>query len=185
MSFDAMNVLKAAGAAAGVGLVGFGAYKAVEHFKGQDNPEAEATTESTDSTDSSEAVESTSAVTSEFQELTAQKLESYPEFVTASFPNLDIREGCVFELNGEDYILIEGTDTKFSDNLRPQAILFQLIDSNYKMISSVTISKDKVSYNQSGSVSIGYLNNGAVQAFKGSGQNETINNFNNDFVIAQ
>jgi hypothetical protein len=184
MNDKVMNALKMAGAAAGVGIAGFGAYKAVEHFKGQPaqatpSPEIEA---------NAEVPADATPDTPDFQELNAAQLTEYPQFIAPTFPNLEIREGSVFELGGMDYMLIEGTDIKFESNPRPQAILFVLDGTDYRMISSVTINGDKVSYNHKGDtypVYIGYLNGGNVQSFKGSGSDEAIANFNDDFVIAQ
>jgi hypothetical protein len=185
MNPNVLNALKIAGAAAGVGIAGFGVHKAVEHFKG--NQEAQ-DTETPEAQAIAEVPSDSPTEAPSFQELSATQLTEYPQFVGSAFPNLEIREGSVFELDGKDYMLIEGTDTKFEDTPRPQAILFVLDDSNYRMISSVTVKGDKVSYghkDDSCPVYIGYLNGGNVQSFKGSSSDVTIENFSNDFVITQ
>jgi hypothetical protein len=189
MNPNLMNALKAAGAVAGAGALGFGAYKAVQSFtaKPQDSQQPQdAIAQSTPEAASQESV------TSAFEQIDATQLESYPEFLSSAFPNLQIREGTVFELQSINYMLIEGTDTKFDDNPRPQAILFHLNGDKFEMVSSVTISgNQEAGYTASygnptpSHVNIGYQNGGAVQAFKGSGKDEAISNFNNDFVIAQ
>jgi hypothetical protein len=169
-----INVLKGAGAALATGVVGVTAYKAVQHFTGNK-----------DSTDSGSVVTETVQSTPQETTLEVQKLTEYPSFVTSAFPNLEIREAEVFQNNGIDFLLVEGTDNKMSTP-RPQAILFKLDGNMYKMIQSVTVTEDKVSYStrEDLGVNIAYENNGNVQSFTGSGSDQPIPNFNNDFVLA-
>lgn len=189
MNPNLMNALKAAGAVAGAGALGFGAYKAVQSFKAK--PEDSQESQDTIAQSTQEAAPEAS-ITPVFEQVEAVQLESYPEFLSGAFPNLQIREGTAFEIESINYMLIEGTVTKFDDNPRPQAILFHLDGGQFKMVSSVTISGNQdagftASYGNPipSHVNIGYQNGGSVQAFKGSGKDEPITNFNNDFVIAK
>jgi hypothetical protein len=188
MNANIMTALKAAGAVTGVAVAGFGAYKAVEHFKAK--PSTDSQIDQADTIAPSIVENTNGSEASNYQKINATALSQYPGFLASTFPNLQIREGCVFELGNKDYLLIEGTDVKFDDNHRPQAILFILDEEvgNFKMISSVTVSGDTVSYNHNdpgSKVYIGYLNAGNVKSFSGSGKDEPIPNFKNDFVVAQ
>ncbi|MGL4758093.1 MAG: hypothetical protein ACRCXZ_02065 [Patescibacteria group bacterium] len=179
----AVNVLKGLGVAGATAAAGFGAYKAYEHFsgKGQEEPATDQATlpEGSPVTDES-------GPNPDFQELSAIQLDSYPDFIANSFPNLQIREGTAFDYQGSSYILIEGNDTKMETG-RPQAILFMLDGGAYRMVSSVTVLNDTVSYNHRDSnvkVYIGTKQQDTVKAFTGSGTNEPLSNFENDFVVA-
>lgn len=186
------NVLKALGATAGAGILGFGAYKAVEHFKGGQeagNSDQAVTSDNVtedNSETSSEQVTSSDQASASFTEINAVSLDEYPSYLTSAFPYLTIREGSVFDYESNNYMLIEGTDTKFDDNHRPQAILSILNEEgNYDMVSSVTVSGDKVNYNhKNGNVYIATKNGDSIKAFSGQGNNEQLDNFNDDFVIA-
>ncbi len=194
MNPNLMNALKAAGAVAGAGALGFGAYKAVQSFKTKPEDTTQDSSEGSQDAISQSTQEAApeASSTSTFEQFEAVQLESYPGFISGAFPNLQIREGTAFEIDNISFMLIEGTDTKFDDNPRPQAILFRLDGGQFKMVSSVTISGNQdagytASYGNPipSQVNIGYQNGGAVQAFKGSGKDEPITNFANDFVIAQ
>jgi hypothetical protein len=178
MNQTVLNLIKGTGAALAIGTVGVTAYKAVQHFTGNNNS---AETTNTDTSDvATQATQSTAEPTT----LQVNKLIEYPNFVNKTFPNLEIREGEVFEHNGVNFLLIEGTDNKMSP--RPQAILFKLDSGMYSMIQSVTINGKTVSYGtkENLGVSIAYENKGNVQAFVGSAKDQPIENFNNDFVLA-
>ena len=187
---NALNVLKGLGAVAGVGIAGFGAYKAVEHFKSQN--EASQPTEDATQADNAEVTtvseatsDNTSSVPSTMTAIDAVALETYPEYLSTTFPKLEIREGSIFDYDGKNYMLIEGVDVKFEDNPRQQAILSVLANDAYHMVASATVSGDKISYNhKEGSVYIGVKQGDTVKSFSGQGSNEQIDNFDNDFVIA-